>query len=227
MALFVGLTSWQIIILAIIFIGIVVGAGIGTFMLTNRLKWPFTYAVIEDINGQGPVVTKRGRARIITVGDGGEELYFLKGLNKYKIGHGKRIGHNQVAWAVANDGLWYNVVFSDINTKLQELGVRPIDRDVRLAYAAARKLIDKRYDDRDFMQKYGVIIAFGMLFMCILAMGGFAWFISDKYGENAAINVETMKLAKEISGLNKDNLNLMNENLQNLNGVRSDSGLTR
>jgi hypothetical protein len=188
----------------VIFFGI---ASTVAFIFLNRLRWNFKYADLENISGKGYTITRTGRARKISFGDGGEEIFFLKRTKKFRVAYGKRIGKNYVAWAIAQDGYAYNIEWGDLDKKLLEIGVFPVDRDMRYAYASARKGIENRYDKKNFMDKYGTLISFGMLFLCIIAMCGFLWVgfngqkdIQQNDLEVAKTLQETIKLANDILG---------------------------
>ena len=191
----------------IIFIGLIaifiICSSITVFFVMNRMKWPFLYEVWENVNGKY-IVTKRGRCRKISFGDGGEEIFFLKNMKKWRVAYGQRVGKNKVAWAVGDDGYWYNVTFGNLNKRLRELGVEPVDRDMRYAYASVRKGIEHRYNDKTFMEKYGTILSMFMVFLCICAMGVTVYITFDKINKGAAVNADVAKTQKEVMQLSKE-----------------------
>lgn len=189
---------WVLIILAFVFL---ISAGVITYIILNRLRWNFKWVLLEEMPNGKSQITKRGRCRLMSFGDHGEEIFFLKGLKKWRVAYGKRIGKNQIAWEVGQDGYWYNIEFSGLDKKLKEVGVYPVDRDMRYSYAAAHKGHLNRYDKKSFMEKYGTVIAFGMLFICILAMGAFAWISFNGQAKVAAINADGLKTQKEVMQL--------------------------
>ena len=198
------------IIVGSIFLLFFIVAAVVSFVILNRLRWNWQYV---DIDSNGNII-KRGRARLISFGDGGEEIFFLKGLKKYRVAYGKRIGKNQIAWQFGSDGYPYNISFGQIDKRLLEAGVIPVDRDMRYAYASVRKGIEKRFDDRDFMQKYGTIIAFGMLFLCIIAMAGFLWVGFNGQKDITTAQNEGMKTMKEV-------LELLKQVLANIDNIKT------
>ena len=190
-------TIQWIIVGALFFIFLLISI-VATIIIVYRLKWNYKYLVYENIAGTGYIPTRKGRCRLIGFGDGGEEIFYLQKIKKYRASYGKRIGKNLIAWAIGADGYWYNITFSNLDTKLLELGVMPIDRDMRYSNSAIRKGIEQNYNRETFMQKYGVIIAFGMLFLCILALGGSQYMSIKKSNEIASINVESLKIQKDV-----------------------------
>jgi len=171
--------------------GIIVAVVIG-----YRMRWNFSWVLIE----KGKII-KRGKCRLIPFGDGGEEVFYLRGLKRYRVAYGKRIGVNQIAWAVGKDGYWYNVELGDLDTKLMEVGVMPVDRDMRYAYASVRKGLEKRYDDKTFMEKWGATISIGLIIIALIIFGVTQYYSNKKSGEfNLEIsknNLEAMKGIKE------------------------------
>lgn len=168
---FLGMIGWEMYI----FIGTIMlffASGlIITLVLLNRYRWKFKVSILENTAGQGYMISKRDRARLISFGDGGEEIFLLKRAKKYRVGYGKRIGQNAIAWAIANDGYWYNITLGDLDKKLMEVGVMPVERDMRFATASLRKGIEDRYNKKGFMEKWGVMIAIGLIVVAIIVQG--------------------------------------------------------
>lgn len=209
------------IILGSIFTVFFTASGIVSFILLQKLRWNFRFVEAENIAGTGWTITKRGKCRLVSFGDGGEEIFLLKGKKKYRVAYGKRIGKNQIMWMIGGDGYPYNVSFENLDKKLLEVGVMPIDRDMRYAYSSLRKGIENRYDKKNFMEKYGTLIAFGMLFICILAMIGFMWVGFNGQKEIVSASTESIKTAKEVMELAK-------EVLANIDNIKTGgSGLVR
>lgn len=157
-----GLSNWEFyLLLGMTFLFLLSGA-IVAFVILSKRRWPFKVIVLENISGSGYVPTKNDRARLIKFGDGGEEIFYLKRGKKYRVGYGKRIGKNYIAWAIGEDGYWYNITFGNLDKRLAELGVNPVDRDMRFSNASLRKGIENRYDQKTFFDKYGTAITIGV-----------------------------------------------------------------
>lgn len=149
----------------------------------------------ENISGQGWQLVLKDKARIIKVGDGGEEIMYLKKRKTYRTAYGKKMGLNQYWFAKGQDGYWYNVVLGDLDAKMGMLDIEPIDRDMRYMHVAIRKNIDKRYDRTSFMEKYGVMIILGVYFLVVIIA---LWFLIDQIGslmssaESVIVNSNTL-----------------------------------
>lgn len=193
----VSLLGWEWILFFVLLILFVSSAAVTTFIILGRLRWPFRVVILESPSGNKAQITGRDRARLVVVGDGGEEIWLLKNRKKYKAGVGKRIGNKQIAWHIGDEGYWYNVDFGDFNKSLLEVGLRPLDRNVRLATSSMRKSIDQRYQTKTWMDKYGNIIYFGMFILVLLAFAGVMWFAFDKQLEIAAATQQSVETSKE------------------------------
>ena len=192
----------EIIILIALFGIFFIASGVVTGVLLYYQRWNYKFEITENINGT-VVRTKKGRCRLVAFGDGGEEIFYLKKPKKWRVAYGKRIGKNTIGWHIGEDGYWYNYSYGNFDKRMRELGVNPVDRDMRYAYASARKGLENRYDKKNFMEKYGTVIAFGMLFLCIIAMGAFLWVGFNGQQKVASINAQSMTTAKEVMEASK------------------------
>jgi hypothetical protein len=195
-------TVQWIIFGALIFIFLVI-SGVGAGIISYRLKWNLRYEYYKKTNGIYYRIRK-GRCRKVPFGTGGEHVYYLKGLNVYKSGFGKSIAKNTIAWFEAEDGYWYNCQFKDLDKQRNQIGFDMVQTDMRLINASLRKGIENMYKKQNFMEKYGVFIAFGMLFLCIIAMGGFMWVGLNKVNGIISTAGETLKTQKEVIDLSKE-----------------------
>lgn len=163
----------------IIFIGVLaIVVGIGTYMIIKMLRYNKKIILFENIAGQGYVPTGNDRAMTIKIGDGGEEVLYLRKRKIYRTAYGKKIGKNTYAFAVGSDGYWYNIDFGNLDTELKKLGINPIDRDMRYMHVAIRRNIKDRYEQITFLQKYGGLIAYISL---IAVTGIMMWLLFDKF----------------------------------------------
>lgn len=188
-----SIIEW-IILIALISIVFFVTAII-TFVKVRNKRWPMNYVIWETVGGsdrQEP--TKKGKCRLVSVGDMGEEIYFLDKIKKYRIAWGKKIGKNTIYWAVGQDGLHYNVDIGHFNNNFNSLGLMPVDRDVRYGSTSLRKIMDQKYNKMNNAQKQMMIISFIMLFICILALGGSIWISFSQQNKVAQTNLETSKV---------------------------------
>lgn len=136
--------------------------------------------IFENIAGQGYQKTGKDMARIVKVGDGGEEILFLRSRKVYRTAYGRKMGKNSYWFAVGQDGYWYNVLLGDLDAKMGMLDIEPIDRDMRYMHVAIRKNIQERYRKIGIMEKYGTVIMSGIfLIIMIIAI----WLLMSKAGD--------------------------------------------
>lgn len=214
------LPTWELVLIAFLFFLFFLCGAIVLFVILSRMKWNFKVIVLEDVSGSGYVPAMRDRARLISFGDGGEEIFYLKKRKKYRVAYGKRIGKNYIAWAVGKDGYWYNITFENLNKKLMELGISPVALDMRFATASLRKGIENRYNEKTFFEKWGVPIAIGMLILAGLIQAGGMWFVMDKLGEIAHASASASETSERVMILVKDVLSSI-DNIQGGSGLKA------
>lgn len=192
--------AWGWVVFGILFFIFMVTAIIGVGALLWRLRWNYTWVLLEEQPNGKSQITKKGRARLMAFGDGGEEIFFLRGLKKWRVAYGKRISNNgrQIAWEVGQDGYWYNIDFAGLDKKLREVGVHPVHMDMRYAYSSVRRGIENNYGQKTFMDKYGTIITFGLLGLCIIALGISQWWAFHELNKGATTSANNLKVQEAI-----------------------------
>ena len=180
-----------------ILLGLVVSGiiGLAIWIWFDRTTFNKKVILFENISGQGYQPTFRDRARLIKIGDGGEELLFLKKKKVHRTAYGKKMGKNTYWFAVGQDGYWYNILLGDLDTKMGMLDIEPIDRDMRYMHVAIRKNITERYRKIGFMEKYGVMV---FSFIFLLLMFGGLWFLIDQIGELLNQSTSTVAAAEKL-----------------------------
>jgi len=182
-------TIWVLIVL-IIFI-LIIGA-VAIFLMKKYKTYNKKINVFENIAGRGYQPVYKDRARLVRLGDGGEELLYLLKKKVYRAAYGKKMGKNNYWFAIGQDGYWYNVILGDVDAKIGMLDIEPIDRDMRYMHVAIRKNIESRYKKQSVMEKYGTWIMGGtMLIIMIIGI----WFILDKIADIAAANAGAVEAA--------------------------------
>jgi len=174
-----GLGTGYVPILLAVFVFCAVG-GIAIYLWFDFKVYNKKIILFENIAGQGYQPTFKDRARLVKLGDAGEELLFLKKRKVYRSAYGRKMGKNTYWFAIGQDGYWYNVVLGDIDAKMGMLDIEPIDRDMRYMHVAIRKNIQDRYKKEGFMGKYATIV-FSFIFLIIMLIG--IWFLLDKMGD--------------------------------------------
>lgn len=204
MTLLDSLPGWELVLFFVLFGVFIIAGAVTVIIILSRLRWQFRVNILQDVDGSGQLkIIGRDKARPIAFGDGGEEIFLLKKNKKYKVSYGKRIGNKTIAWAVGNDGYWYNISLGDLDKRLMEIGVVPVDRDMRYATASVRKGIEQRYNDKTWMDKYGAIMYFGLFFITMLLFAGVMWFAFNqqiKVSQANAASLETAERIMELAG---------------------------
>jgi len=158
----------------------------------------YKYRIVhfENIANAGYQHTFTDKARLVKIGDGGEEIFYLRKTKSFRTAYGRKQGRNIFWFAKGQDGYWYNFLLGDLDAKFGILDVEPVDRDMRMMHVAIRKNITERYRKLNVMEKYGGIII-SAVFIIILIVGG--WFLLDKIGDIASQLGSTLKANEAVS----------------------------
>lgn len=189
--------NWVLIL--IIFLFLIVGV-IVLYLVYRMRVYNKKVIVFENISGQGYQPVLRDKARLIKIGDAGEEILYLSKKKVYRTAYGRKMGKNTYWFAIGQDGYWYNIVLGDLDAKMGMLDIEPIDRDMRYMHVAVRKNIQDRYRKVKFMEKYGGVVLSGV-FLLIMLIG--IWLLLDKIGDIAgSINtaLESSKIVIDQAG---------------------------
>jgi hypothetical protein len=208
----IGTGNW--VWVGIVFVFIIIGFIVAVIIL-QMLTYNRKIIVFENISGQGFQPVYRDKARLVKLGDGGEELLYLKKKKVYRTAYGKKMGKNTFWFVIGQDGYWYNCVLGDLDAKMGTLDIEPIDRDMRYMHVAVRKNIAERYRKISFMEKHGLLIV-SLVFLLVL-IGG-VWFIVDKMAETASLTNQNIKASGDV-------VNAAADLLAGLNNVQGGSGL--
>lgn len=150
----------------------------------------------ENISGQGYQEVRRNTAKLIKIGDGGEELLLLKKGKTYRTAYGRKMGKNEYWFAKGQDGYWYNIVLGDLDAKMGMLDIEPIDRDMRYMHVAIRKNIQERYKKVDNFSKYAPIVV-GFVFLIIMIIA--TWLLMSKAGDLITSSTASTNAAKGVA----------------------------
>ena len=109
-----GGTITYVLIAILVFIAIAI---LLCIFMTNK-KFKYKIVLFENIGGQGYKVVMKDRARLIKIGDGGEEILYLRKTKAYRAAYGRKMGKNTYWFAVGQDGYWYNFLLGDLDLSL-------------------------------------------------------------------------------------------------------------
>lgn len=189
--------TW-IYVAIVVVVGILLLVGVGLFLFFKTYNKKIV--LFENISGQGYQPILKTRARIISLGVGGEEI--LKTFaGKFVSAYGKKMGPSTYWFAKGQDGYWYNIVLGDLDSKRAMLDIEPIDRDVRMFHVALDRLSHQTYGKNSFLEKYGIHL---MLFIFLITLILGMWFIVGKVGDAVAPLSAATKDAMAIQQANAD-----------------------
>jgi len=200
------------IFLFVIFAGALI---FGCWWYLENRKYKYNIEIYENLGGTQYQRTGKDKAKIVKLGDGGEEIMYLKRRKIFRNAYGKKMGHNLYWFAIGQDGYWYNIKLGDLDAKQGMLDIEPIDRDMRYMHVAIRKNISERYRKNNFMEKYGIMLMAGLF---LLIMIGGIWFLLDKMGEHVHTLSSTTDTANRVLQGNKDVLTAL-DNIMSSSGI--------
>ena len=180
------------LLIGVVFLAIV---GFGCWIYIDNKKFKYKIEIFENLGGTRYVKTGSDRAKVVKLGDGGEEILFLKRRKIFRNAYGRKMGHNLLWFAIGQDGYWYNVTLGDLDAKQGMLDIEPIDRDMRYMHVAIRKNIAERYRKTNFMEKYGMMLM-GGVFLIIMMIG--LWFLISQMGEQTTALTAATNTAKDV-----------------------------
>jgi hypothetical protein len=178
-----------------IFVLVTLAIGIVAFLYLSNKKFSKKLIFFENIAGQGFQVVGKDRAMLVKIGDGGEEILYLRKKKVFRTAYGKKMGKNTYWFARGQDGYDYNVTLGDLDAKMGMLDIEPIDRDMRYMHVAIRKNITERYRKIGFMEKYGMVMIGGVF---LLIMVGAVWLLIDNVSELISQATGVVEAAKQI-----------------------------
>ena len=197
--------SW-IWVALVLFLGIILMVGVA-FILFLR-TWNRRVELFEDIGGNGRyqrlVIT---RARILKVGDKGEEILKTMKGKLFLTAYGKKMGRKNYWFARGPDGYWYNFVLGDLDTKMGILDIEPVDRDVRMMHVALDRLSQDKYGQKSKMPM--ILLGTGIFIVLVILLVGM-YVVAGRFVEAAQSMASTANANTEV--------------LKSLNGVLRASG---
>ena len=205
-------TTLMWVLIGVIVVGVLTVFG---YIWWDNRKYKYKIEIYENLGGTRYVKTGVDKAKIVKLGDGGEEIIFLKKRKEFKSAYGRKMGKNLFWFAIGQDGYWYNVTLGDLDAKQGMLDIEPIDRDMRYMHVAIRKNIAERYKKHNFMEKYGVILMAGIF---LLIMIGGIWFLIDKMADSAEVLSVSVKAANDVMEGNRQVLTAL-DNILSGSGI--------
>lgn len=191
---FFGFVTWIIILLVVIVILSVVA-----FFLFQRLRFNKKVVIFEKVAGQW-VPSKRDVAREVRIEKGLGHVFYLKKNKLYIPRPEIQTGPRTYWMCVREDGELVNFQMGDIDQQMKTANVKYIEKDMRLANASLKSLIEERLKPKNTWKEYAPILV-SVAFIALI--GIMTWLLFDKWIDLAGTINEAMELGVEISKENK------------------------
>ena len=159
-----GVGDFFTVLLVILIFGII--AAVVTVMIVLRRQYKYKIVIFERVDGRFKV-TRRDGAKSIKIGNQGDEVFFLRKHKKILSTPQIQTGDNTFWFYVSDDGEWINFGPGDFDENRREMGAFMLDKEMRAFRMALHHLADQRMGVGNFWEKYGGVIAFGVLILML------------------------------------------------------------
>lgn len=197
----VDFASFNVVILVfIVTVVLAIFSGVLIFMMVRFMKFNKRIIILEDVAGSDDLEpVGKDRAMSVKVGTGGLEVLYLKKRKVYRGSYGKRMGKNTYYFAIGSDGYWYNVTLGSLNKGMEKVAIRPTKVNMRYQNESLSEIIEKRYNQEGFWQKYGQVVI-SVIFIAFITI--MSYFLFDAFRDAAG----TVERAAQITGQVADKL---------------------
>lgn len=157
----------------LIFFAIIIGLGIiigGVMWWINERKYKYKIPLLKKVGGRVKRVATY-KAKIYPLSKAGDCLWHVKGkgLKKFIPPAMLQTGDNEFLHFERADGEWINIDYDDIDELMKKAGVKYIQQDMRTQRIATQEVLENRFQDKSFWDKYGNIIMH-IIFLLIITV---------------------------------------------------------
>lgn len=171
-----GVDAGAIVLFFVVLIFVGILAAIGAYFFIQWKKYKYTVVIFKRVDGQFRTVG-RDKAKIDILSNAGDQVFILKKNKKMLPMPSIQTGNNTYWYFVSDDGEWINFGPGDFDEDRREMGASFLDKEMRYARTELHQMADKKYDKQGFMQKYGPMLAAGVM---LLLVGVSIYLIMDK-----------------------------------------------
>jgi uncharacterized membrane protein len=150
---------------AILILGLV---GVLIFVILNKKRYNKTIPLYKKI-GSATLRVAIYKARDYKIGNAGDKLWYVKTVKKYIPPATLQTAPNEYSHFERSDGEWINISLPDIDEKMKRMGVKYIHQDMRANRVAINTLLDLRFTNKSWWEKYGHMIM-NVIFYLVVAI---------------------------------------------------------
>lgn len=157
---------------------LVIGGLIGgiTYYFVNQARYKIKIRVFSDVAGK-PEQTYFDRARVVNLGQSGENCWYLRGMKRQIPPGTKSMAKNEFWYYIKEDGDLINIGLENMNHKLKLMGINFTNPAMRYARIALQRNMKDRYQKVTFMDKYGTVLIFTIHIIIVSIM--FVWILKE------------------------------------------------
>lgn len=155
----------------IIFFGVIVFilaiAGF-VFWKINKKKYKYSIPLYKKV-GSATIRIGTYKAKDFPIGKAGDKLWLVKvdGMKKYIPPATLQTAPFEYTHFERNDGEWINISMPDVDEQMKSHNVKYVHQDMRANRVAINTLLEQRFTDKTFWDKYGNMIVNIMMYLVI------------------------------------------------------------
>lgn len=159
------LTVLLVIIIVVVFLILVIA---GIVLWINAKKYRYRIPLYTKV-GNVPTRIAVLKAKPVAFGRAGDQLWFVKGkgVKKWIPPASVQSAKNEFWHWIREDGEWVNFSIDDLDEIAQKAGVKYVKQESRLTRLAIDKLLEQRFQNKGFWEKWGVVIGYVIFFLVI------------------------------------------------------------
>lgn len=155
----------------LIFFGVIVFiGGVGGYVIywLNSKKYKYKIPLYKKV-GNATIKIATYKAKEFPIGKAGDKLWLVKvnGAKKYIPPAKLQTAPFEYTHFEREDGEWINISMPDIDEDMKQQKVKFVDQDMRANRVAINTLLDQRFTQKSFWDKYGNMIVNIIMYLVI------------------------------------------------------------
>lgn len=138
------------------------------WVFINKKRYNKTIPLYKKV-GSATIRIATYKAKDYAIGKAGDKLWYVKGVKKYIPPATSQTAPNEYSHFERSDGEWINISLPDIDEQMKKANVKYVQQDMRSNRVAINTLLDLRFTDKSFWDKYGNMIM-NVIFYLVIAV---------------------------------------------------------
>ena len=173
---FSATTIYTIIFWGLLALVIMMIMGFGAWWYIDVLRYKRKIPIYADVAGR-PTRVAIDRARVVKLGQGGEEVWYLKKRKQQIPPASIAMAKDEYWHYIKEDGDLINFGIENLNVIAKKAGIHFTNADMRYARSNIQRNLKDKYNKVTFMDKYGTVMIFTVHIIIVTVM--FVWILKD------------------------------------------------